>query len=216
MKRFALAVMTGLISIAMAGPSSAADLPRGPYITKAPMYYAPVFTWTGFYVGANAGYAWGNAAWAGGPSFGTQGWLGGGTLGYNLQSGSFVWGLEGDIDYSTNKATNPCCTTRNTWLGTARGRIGYALDRFMPYATGGAAFGGVKMTPAGGGSVTDTRVGWTAGAGVEWAFLGAWSAKIEYLYVDLGSADCSVAACGVTTKVKFNTNMIRTGVNYRF
>ena len=215
MRRFTLAVLAGLLTVAMAGPSSAADVPQRPYFTKAPAYYAPVFTWTGFYVGANAGYAWGSSNWGTG-NFGTKGWLGGGTLGYNLQSGSFVWGVEGDLDYTTNKGSIAAGTTRNTWLGTARGRIGYAIDRFMPYATAGAAFGGVKMSPAGGGSETDNRFGWAAGAGVEWAFTGAWSAKLEYLYADLGTSNCSAATCGVATSVKFHTSLIRAGVNYRF
>ncbi|MGC1465757.1 MAG: outer membrane protein [Pseudolabrys sp.] len=220
MKRFILAVGAGLLALAVASPSSAADLPRPAY--KAPAYVAAPFSWSGFYVGLNAGYGWGTSNWSAGGvttgNFDTKGWLGGGTIGYNLQTGVWVWGLEADLDYSTIKGTDGtgCCETRNTWLGTARGRIGYSFDRWLPYITGGAAFGGVKMTPVGGTSESKTRVGWAAGAGLEYAFLGAWSAKIEYLYADLGTSSCDATTCGVATDVKFKTNIVRAGVNYRF
>jgi outer membrane immunogenic protein len=139
-----------------------------------------------------------------------------------MQTGNWVWGIEADLDASWIKGTEttvcgtPGCETRNDWLGTARGRIGYAFDRWMLYATGGGAFGDVKMTPGAGTSETDNRFGWTAGAGVEWAFMGAWSAKLEYLYVDLGTANCSATTCGASTDVDFKTNLVRVGVNYRF
>jgi len=219
MKRFILAASAGLLALTMAGPSSAADLPRPAF--KAPAYVAP-FSWSGFYVGINGGYGWGTSSWSNGIIFGsfdTKGWLAGGTVGYNLQTGVWVWGLEADIDYSTLKGTDcgvVSCETRNTWLGTARGRVGYAFDRWLPYITGGAAFGGIKMTPGGGSSTTQTKIGWTLGAGVEYAFLGAWSAKLEYLYADLGTATCGAATCGVDTSVTFKTNIIRAGINYRF
>ena len=194
MKRFLLAVGAGLVAVSMVSPSLAADLSRPAY--KAPMYVAP-FSWTGFYVGINGGYGWGKTNWSNvfGSSgdFNVKGGLVGGTVGYNLQTGAFVWGLEGDLDASWIKgsATNAFCgavgcETRNRWLATGRGRIGYAWDRFLPYITGGVAFGDIRMTPAAGTSETKSKVGYTLGGGVEYAFLGAWSAKIEYLYVDLG------------------------------
>jgi len=232
MKRFILAACAGLLALAMAPPSSAADLP--PPVYKAPAYKAPlyapvpVFSWTGFYVGINGGYAWGKSDWSSTTATGStdpKGGLVGGTLGYNLQTGVWVWGLEGDIDYSWIKGsdttgTGLCggagCETKNTWLGTARGRIGYAFGRWLPYITGGGAFGNVKMTPNTGVSETETRFGWTVGAGVEYAFLGAWSAKLEYLYVDLDKASCSATTCGVSTDVTFKTNIVRAGLNFRF
>ncbi len=227
MKRLTLAAWGGLLAVAMAAPSLAADLPRPAY--KAPIYVAPAFSWSGFYVGLNGGYGWGRSNWTnvGGATgdFNATGYVIGGTLGYNLQTGVWVFGIEGDIDYSNIKGTTtaaiPGCTgvgceTRNTWLGTARGRIGYAMDRFLPFVTGGAAFGGVKMTPAGGPSETDTKFGWALGGGVEWAFMSAWSAKLEYLYADLGTSNCSTAVCPVSTDVKFRTNLLRLGLNYRF
>lgn len=232
MKRLTLFGLAGLLAAAWASPTLAADLPRPAY--KAPVYIAPaVFSWTGFYLGLNGGYAWGHSDWnnpvAGNISFNTKKYLLGGTLGYNWQTGNFVLGLEGDVDASwvdgstTGGAVGgPCgapgCTTKNSWLGTGRGRVGYAFDRLLPYITGGAAFGNIKGTAANGGSVDKTNIGWTAGAGVEWAFFNNWSAKVEYLYVDLGKVTCDAATCGggADSEITYKTNMVRLGVNYRF
>jgi outer membrane immunogenic protein len=223
MKRFLLTVGAGLLAAAMVSPSFAADLPRPAY--KAPIYVAP-FSWSGFYVGINGGYGWGKSSWqntgANTGDFTIKGPLVGGTLGYNLQTGSFVWGLEADADISFIKGSTTVncagagCETRNRWLATGRGRIGYAWDRFLPYITGGVAFGDIKMTNPVSASETKTKVGWTAGAGIEYAFMGPWSAKIEYLYVDLGKATCGAATCGLDTDVKFNAHIGKIGVNYRF
>jgi outer membrane immunogenic protein len=223
MKRFILTASAGLLAAAMASPSFAADMPRPAY--KNPVYVAP-FSWTGFYVGINGGYGFGKSTWtnlAGTTGdFNVKGALAGGTVGYNMQTGVWVWGLEADWDYSWMKGTETTlcgglgCTTRLTWLATGRGRIGYAWDRFLPYITGGAAFGNIKMTTPIDISETKTKLGWTLGAGVEYAFLGAWSAKLEYLYVDLGKTTCGAATCGVDTDVKFRANIVRAGVNYRF
>jgi outer membrane immunogenic protein len=232
MKRLTLFGIAGLLALAWASPSLAADLPRPAY--KAPVYIAPAaFSWTGFYLGLNGGYAWGHSDWnnpvAGNVSFNTKKYLLGGTFGYNWQTGNFVFGLEGDVDASwvdgsttAGAAGAPCggtgCTTKNSWLGTGRGRLGYAFDRFLPYITGGAAFGNIKGTAANGGSVDKTKVGWAAGAGVEWAFFTNWSAKIEYLYADLGKVTCDAATCGggADSEITYKTNMVRLGVNYRF
>ena len=226
MKRFTISACAGLLALSMAGPSFAADLPKPAY--KAPLYSAP-FSWSGLYVGINGGYGWGNTSWNNATvadSFKVKGAMLGGTLGYNLQTGVWVWGLEADLGYSWIKGSDNTgggicggvngCETRNTWLGTARGRIGYAWDRFLPYITGGAGFGGIKMTPNSTLTETKSKVGWTLGGGVEYAFMGAWSAKLEYLYVDLGKTTCGAATCGVDTDVKFNTSIVRAGLNYRF
>jgi outer membrane immunogenic protein len=145
----------------------------------------------------------------------------GGTIGYNWQLGQWVYGLEGDIDWSDirgSTSSDACagtsCETRNNWLGTGRARIGYAFDRFLPYVTGGVAFGDVKASVAGFGSTTDTNAGWTLGGGIEAAIAGSWTAKVEYLYVDLGSTSCS--GCLLSTNVDFHTNIVRGGINYRF
>jgi outer membrane immunogenic protein len=98
-----------------------------------------------------------------------------------------------------------------------RGRVGYAFGRWLPYITGGGAWGNVYLAGPG-GSVSKTKGGWTAGAGVEWAFAGPWTAKVEYLYVDLGTATCGAASCGFATdaSVSMKANLMRLGVNYRF
>ena len=224
MKRFTLSACVGLLAAAMVTPSLAADIVAPRPIYKGPAYVAPVFTWSGFYVGINGGYGFGNTSWSGGGlgtgGFSTNGWLIGGTLGYNLQTGNWVWGIEGDFDWANNKGSHACgggtCTTTNDWLGTIRGRVGYAFDRFLPYFTAGGAYGNIKMDPPGASDDSEARFGWVVGGGVEWAFLSNWSAKLEYLYADLGTAHCNIGACGAGSSVKFNTSMIRTGINYRW
>jgi outer membrane immunogenic protein len=209
--------------VGFAGAASAADIPRrpAPPPAQAP-YFAPAYNWTGFYIGINAGGAWGTSRWDSATSFDVSGGLVGGTLGYNWQSGPFVFGVEGDIDWadisgSTNAACPLGCRTENGWLGTARGRIGYAFDRFLPYVTGGLAFGDIKASTPGFAGGSSTRTGWTAGAGLEFALAGNWTAKVEYLYVDLGSFNCGLN-CGAFTpdNVSFKTNILRAGLNFRF
>ena len=202
--------------------ANAADLPRGPY--KAPAYVAPAYAnWTGFYLGLNAGYGFGKSNWdAPAVSPSPKGFLGGLTAGYNFQTGTWVWGLEADADYSAMKGSADCtggsCETKNPWLATVRGRLGYAgWNNWLPYLTGGAAIGNVKATgPA--GNASKTEIGWTVGAGVEYAMWSNWSVKLEYLYVDLGKFDCGSACSGVagTDNVSFKANVVRAGLNYRF
>jgi outer membrane immunogenic protein len=220
-------LLTGVAMAALIGSAAAADLPRRVEMpAKAPAYLAaPIYNWTGFYLGINGGGGWGRSSWdsAGAPtgSFSTAGAVIGGTAGYNWQMGQVVFGLEGDIDFSNIRGTTtvnclPGCETRNTWLSTVRGRLGYAADRWMPYITAGAAFGDIRANFPGAGART-TKTGWTAGGGVEFALAGNWTAKAEYLYVDLGSFDCGTA-CGTAPpdNVSFKTNIIRGGLNYRF
>ena len=219
MKKLLLAGVA-LIALDVAS-ASAADIQRRQAMpTKAPLYVAPPYNWTGFYVGINGGAGWGRSDFSvpfATGSYKTSGGLVGGTLGYNWQIGQAVFGLEGDIDWSNIRGSAICgagltnCETKNDWLGTARGRLGYAFDRFMPYITGGLAVGEIKSSVVGVGSAHDTKTGWTLGGGVEAAIAGPWTAKLEYLYVDLGRSD---AVLGSSTK--FNTNIVRAGLNYRF
>jgi outer membrane immunogenic protein len=144
------------------------------------------------------------------------------TLGANWQTGPWVLGLEGDVDWTNirgsfaNAACPAGCETKNTWLATVRGRAGYAFDRVLPYVTGGLAVGDVHATATGFGSQSETRTGWTVGAGIEGAFAQNWSAKVEYLYVDLGDVSCSAVACGIATSANFRANIVRGGINFRF
>jgi outer membrane immunogenic protein len=162
----------------------------------------------------------------------------GGTLGANFQADAFVFGFEGDWDYSginTGTSHVVCsfsgnCQTGNNWLATARGRAGYAADRVPFYATAGGAFANVQ-TNFNGTTTTHTQSGWTVGAGVEWAFADNWTAKVEYLYVNLGngSVNCATAACLIASgtgglpngppipvSIGLTENLIRAGVNFKF
>ena len=217
MKKLLLASV-GLLALGITS-ASAADIARRRAPPPPAPVVTPVFNWTGFYAGINGGYGWGGSTSFSAPfassSFDTSGGLVGGTLGYNYQMNQIVFGVEGDIDASWIKGSSICggltCETKNSWLGTARGRVGYAFDRFMPYVTGGAAFGDIKNTITPIGSASETRVGWTAGGGLEANLYGPWSAKIEYLYVDLGSG-APVAG----SSADFKTNIVRAGLNYHF
>jgi outer membrane immunogenic protein len=211
-----------LLVLSAAG-ASAADIPR-PMPAKAPAVYAPVFTWTGFYLGINGGYGWGTSDWDGfAADASPDGFLIGGTIGYNWQTGPWVFGLEGDVDWTnikgsfTNILCPVGCETKVSWLATARGRLGYSFGNVMPYITGGLAVGEIKATaPFGFASVSETNAGWTVGGGIEAMLAPNWTVKAEYLYVDLGDVNCGVLACGVLTNVDFTAHLVRGGVNFKF
>jgi len=224
MKR-ALLSMTAVAALStVAQAVSAADLPRrapANYPTKAPIYR--LFDWTGFYGGINGGWAWGDSTFdIAGARSNTKpdGGLLGGTIGYNYQWGQTVFGVESDLDWANIKGSTACvagiCETKASWLGTTRARLGYAIDRFMPYVTGGAAYGKVNANVPGVGSDSETKIGWTVGGGAEYAFTPNWSIKAEYLYVDLGKIDCANCGGGIPTSVQFKENIVRGGLNYKF
>ena len=228
MKRFLLAG-AGLMALSVAS-AIAADIPaRMP--TKAPVMVRG-YNWSGWYIGIQGGYGWGRSSFTDtgtGVStgdFDVDGGLVGGTLGVNWQApgSQWVFGLEGDGSWSGMRGSTtvgcvPGCETRNNWLATFRGRIGYAFDRVLPYVTGGLAAGDIEANITGFPTQSDTRVGWTVGAGVEWAIAGPWTAKVEYLYADLDKMSCGLASCPVVigpTDVTLDANIFRAGVNYRF
>jgi outer membrane immunogenic protein len=205
--------------------AQAADLPRpvpAPMVTKAPPYVEQVFNWTGFYIGVNGGGGWGHSRTDLSGGFDTSGGVVGGTIGYNWQLGNWVLGFEGDVDWSnvsgtTSAAGCPGCSVQNNWLSTARGRVGYSFGQWLPYITGGLAAGDVQASVPGFSGQTNTQVGWAAGAGVEYAITNNWSAKLEYLHVDLGRFDCNVSCGAVSTdNVSFRDNLVRGGINFRF
>jgi outer membrane immunogenic protein len=217
MKRFVAASMAAFVGLMV--QASAADLGRAPRVAPAPVF-APVYSWQGLYIGVNGGGGWGNSTWTGvSNDFNTSGGLFGGQIGYNWQFGQTVLGLETDIQWSGIKGSGACafgCETKNNWFGTARGRLGYAYDRFLPYVTGGLAYGNIEANPSFGfTSASTTNAGWTVGAGVEFALMQNWTAKVEYLYVNLGDFNTAVSAPGFTN-VDFTANVVRAGVNFRF
>ena len=191
--------------------------------------------WTGAYAGVDAGYGWGDTK----PTFNAistadvnyEGFVAGIDGGYNWQSGNLVFGLEGDaslssIDGDEIGPNRPCiiagigCTADVNWFATGRVRMGFAVDRFMPFITGGVAVGGVKGTFDSPGlactcDVDDTTVGWTVGGGAEWAIDDRWSAKVEYLYVNLGKPSISGTNTFVGTG-DYDFSVARVGVNFRF
>ncbi|CAM5765984.1 porin [Labrys miyagiensis] len=198
----------------------AADLAPAPVEPVTPV--VTPYNWTGFYVGLHAGTDIGQGK-VDSAKFSGAGFLGGVHAGYNYQfDGGFVVGLETDIDYSSfsesKTVTNGVDVFRakfkNEWQGSTRARIGYAFDRFLPYITGGVAYGDEKVSGFGVGSNSDTRVGWTAGAGLEYAIDDNWIVRGEARYVDLGSKNLNIA--GVRHKVRFDSTNLTLGVSYKF
>jgi outer membrane immunogenic protein len=224
------------------GPAFADASP--PVVTKAaPVAWtatSPVVNWTGIYLGLNGGFTFGASNWTDSVTasstgnFGTSGFVFGGTVGANYQVGSVVFGIEADGDWAdasgfgTFTASALCaggCFTTSSWLSTVRGRAGYAFDRFLVYGTGGAAFGNVRANFSNDPVTSSIEAGWTVGAGVEVAFARNWSAKAEYLFVNLAdgscTTNCAIADASGTpiipsVAVKFNESVVRGGINYRF
>jgi outer membrane immunogenic protein len=200
-------IIAAAAAVLMAGAASAADLPRGP----AP-YYSPSpaagYNWAGAYAGLNLGYEWGKVSnSAGNPS----GIMGGGQVGYNWQNGQFVFGGETDLQISSADDTFAPWKFSNPWFGTLRGRIGYAMNNILVYGTGGLAYADLKGELSG-LTETKTELGWTLGLGMEVGLTPNWSAKVEYLYMDLGSRAFSVTG----TDNGLSANVLRLGVNYHF
>lgn len=194
---------------------------------QAPAAYvptvAPVYNWGGIYFGVNGGYGFGQSKWTASTGsstgdFNVSGFLVGPTIGVNFQTDAFVFGIEGDFDGSWLDGTTTCtpvsCETKDTWLSTVRGRVGYAADRVLFYATGGGAFGDIQANTSTATFQKANRMGWTAGAGIEVALADSWTARLEYLYVDLQSVTFPMPAAGGT--VSLNSNLVRLGVDYKF
>jgi outer membrane immunogenic protein len=242
----------------------AADFP----MINPPMAAAggSAFDWTGFYVGASGGWAFAGDGEAeydysgafedadfvtlapGSADLETDGFLVGGTLGFNLQNGNYLFGLEGDISWSdisgedtfsspgdVGLSVEPFEVTTEfdmEWFGTLRGRVGFAADRVLVYATGGAAFADMEITtsvvsdPVASGDFSGSddgiELGWTAGAGVEFALTERWSVKAEALYYDLGEVsatatdDLQFPGDEIETSLEVNGVIARGGINFRF
>jgi outer membrane immunogenic protein len=213
----ALAVTTALGTAAHAADLPARLAPPAPLVAAV-----PVFTWTGFYIGVNAGYGWNtnnDDVVINGTTYEADdegGFVGGGQVGYNYQIGSFVVGLETDIQYADIGGDNDFGgilddDDSESWFGTVRARAGYAFDRALIYATGGLAYGEVSN---GFSSSDDVSVGWTIGAGVEYAFTNNLTAKVEGLYVNLEQDDDDLPVVAGQDETEFG--VIRAGLNYKF
>jgi len=197
-------------------PAVAADLAARTY-TKAPVA-APLPTWAGFYIGAMGGYASEDG------DNGIKGGFGGGTVGYNWQSGIYVFGIEADAAGADISATAnfPGFSAEDKLraLGTVRGRFGFTYQQVLFYGTGGFAWADERASGAGLGvslSETKTRTGWTAGGGMEVMFAPHWSVKGEYLYRSFSSETIfsGVIPGGLATGT-LNINSGQVGVNYHF
>jgi outer membrane immunogenic protein len=260
MKRVCLAIATA--SLLSCGLANAADMPVKARPLPPPV---PVFSWTGFYIGAHLGGAWGttqstlNSVSVQDCDVGTpceeifstsglsipisqtqtNGFLGGVQGGYNWDFGWGVFGVEAQFSWTDLKGTSPCalviaCSTDHDWITTLAGRFGVSYDRALFYVKAGAAWSKVNYTASlnlgpfvSSTSVSDTRFGPMFGAGIEYAFWGNWSAKIEYNYIDFRSEDYNFAASlqtnpTETTVLNFGANihervhLIKAGLNYRF
>jgi len=236
--------------IALVPSSHAADLYRAsppPASYAPPAVYTEVGSWAGFYAGIDGGYGQSNSGntvlynggFANGDSSGRaqpQGGFGGGQIGYNFQSGSFVYGVEtdfqgGDLSSRTTGLTADGneFTSRESvdWFGTVRGRLGYSLGRTLIYGTGGFAYGDVRQhafatdgTDSASLRNNNVQTGYTVGGGIEYKLSASWSLKGEYQYIDLGSEKLSgidtTGAAVSTNNLDTNFSTVKIGLNYRF
>jgi len=228
-RKFGLASLSAL---ALTGAAAAADLPAAPP--------PPAFTWAGLYVGGQIGYAWGedngNLWLFGNPgalkiatgyapsSVSPAGVIGGAHVGYNWQINQFVVGLEGDVNgtglkRSINPVPGVLSTVSSPVQGSIRGRVGYALDRTLLYATGGVNFGWIhnQYDILGGNSFSTTNTGWTVGGGVEYAIDYNWSVRAEYRYTHFHYYyDGPIVYPNVFQSHQFSQNQVQVGFSYKF
>lgn len=189
--------------------ANAADMnygSRAPYTVNQPLNS---YSWAGPYLGGNIGYGWGSVDYN---TTKPSGFVGGVQGGYNWQSGGpWVFGVEGDIQATSADDTFAPWKFSNPWFGTVRGRAGYSFGNVLFYGTAGLAFGELRAQTFG-LTESHTNAGWTAGVGTEFGFAQNWSAKVEYLYVDLSNSNFVIT--GVSNGYRFG--LIRAGVNYHF
>jgi outer membrane immunogenic protein len=249
MRRFVFAA--ALFFVATCSPLLAADIyqPQPPTVYTPPPP-APPYNWGGFYVGANGGYGFANvnatATLTGNPSvFATatgseniNGFVGGGQIGANLQWNALVLGVEADFQGTGQSQTGNlgcgfgCVLSEEVkipWFATFRARAGVAWDRILFYGTGGVAsldYSDTLTATAGGINATlldlsNTQLGWTVGAGVEVAIAENWTARLEYLFMDVSStltetAPAFIGGGTVTENVTIKDSIVRAGINFKF
>ncbi|MGL9623376.1 porin family protein [Bradyrhizobium sp. U531] len=204
-------LVVGAAALVAAGWTASADAAdmnygqRAPYTVNQPLN---AYSWAGPYLGGNIGYEWGSVD--NNPSK-PSGFVGGVQAGYNFQNGPFVFGVEGDIQAAGADDTFAPWKFSNPWFGTLRGRAGYAFNNVLFYGTAGLAFGELRAQTFG-WSESHTTAGWTIGAGAEVGLTPNWSAKLEYLYIDLSTTQFAIT--GVSNG--YSASVVRAGVNYRF
>ena len=216
-----------------ADPSAAAARAPSYYPNR---YYPTAILWTGFYAGLHGGGAWSSATWTdplSGASDNPQpsSILGGAEIGVNWQNEGLVLGAEADISWIRLHGSAVDAAGFHTisahWLSMVTGRLGYAFNRFLVYGKGGAAFTGERNDVIGpprttASTGTLTQVGWTVGGGVEYAFDSAWSARIEYDFIDFPSRDLTLARVGlvpplaVPVTVDWRIQKLVGAINFRF
>ena len=188
--------------------AQAADFNYGrqaPYTVNQPLN---AYSWAGPYLGGTLGYEWGSV---GNNPTKPSGLVGGLTAGYNWQNGPWVFSAEGDINLTGANDTFAPWKFSNPWFGTVRGRAGYAFNNILFYGTGGLAFGGLRGETFG-LSESHTSLGWTLGAGAEFGLAQNWTAKIEYLYIDLDSSNFVITGA----KNDYRFGVVRAGINFHF
>ncbi len=236
MKSLLCFASAGVLALGVcAASASAADL-GGPHgsLKDGPAPYIAT-QWTGFYAGLQSGYVWGDARHSfdnGAPSDNSDpdGFIVGGHVGYNLQSGSTVFGIEADLEGGNVSGSFTNITGMSShgsvdmdWQGSVRARLGFVHHGALFYATGGWAFGRFDFGggPAGDpipNGYTDTLHGWTIGAGAEWKLTNSITARVEYRYTDFGKASGGLAPnfASVTMPVELETHAIRSGISFKF
>jgi outer membrane immunogenic protein len=215
--------------------AQAADLPVRPAPAPVPpVFYAPpVYNWSGFYIGGNIGGGFANSSWTdpftgASDTFSKDGFIGGGQIGANVQFNALVLGIEGDFDWTALKGsgTDSHGNTINTdtqWTSTVTGRIGAAFDRLLVYGKGGVAFANDQSSLndifGATASVSNTRTGWTAGAGLEYALAQNWTARIEYDYLGFGSETLNIGTPNFPAynpSASLNVQEVKAGINFKF
>jgi outer membrane immunogenic protein len=217
------------LSILSVVPALSADMRAAPVYTKAPMM-APVFSWTGCYIGGNGGGLWAKKDWSSGASSSAtiSGGLAGGQIGCNYQVSTWVFGIQGDYDWTnTNGSATDgvfLATTDQTnikSLASVTGRAGYAWDRFLGYVKGGGAWEKDNYTISSGAFVStggETRTGWTIGVGGEYAFTNWLTGFAEYDYYDFGTTTNSLTGTfgTVAASIKETQSVAKAGLNFKF
>ena len=230
MRRITL-VLSGVLAMGSFSGALAADLSARPVLKAPPPAIVTVYNWSGFYVGAHVGYAHGNKDWFSDDgttreSHNVSGVVAGGQFGFNWQTGNLVLGIEGQGSWTNADGEHfwqPGTVTFRSdvrWLGTIAGRLGYAADRVLIYAKGGAAVVHDDHELAEGPIIIDqgdkTRWGWMVGGGIEVAIAGNWSVLGEYNYMDFGKQGVTFAPGQFTMPIDQHLHVFKFGVNYRF